>query len=88
MYLSRRRLLGTFALGAGASAGANIKIASGTLREMIDKTLYSVSSDETRYNLTGVYCEPLGAAQPGLRMVSTDGHRLSIVEDVAADGAG
>ena len=48
-------------------------------REMIDKTLYSVCTDETRYNLTGVYCEPI-AEGPGLRMVSTDGHRLSIIE--------
>lgn len=48
-------------------------------REMIDKTLYSVSTDETRYNLTGVYAEPIKAV-PGLRMVSTDGHRLSVIE--------
>ncbi|MBI4815477.1 MAG: DNA polymerase III subunit beta [Deltaproteobacteria bacterium] len=46
-------------------------------REMIDRTLFSVSTDETRYNLTGVYVEPTGT---GLRMVSTDGHRLSLVE--------
>jgi len=48
-------------------------------REMIDKTLYSVSTDETRYNLTGVLLEPTKAT-PGLRMVSTDGHRLSVIE--------
>jgi len=48
-------------------------------KEMIDKTLYSVCTDETRYNLTGVYCEPI-AEGAGLRMVSTDGHRLSIIE--------
>lgn len=48
-------------------------------KEMIDKTIYSVSMDETRYNLTGVYCEPI-KDPPGLRMVSTDGHRLSVIE--------
>jgi DNA polymerase-3 subunit beta len=48
-------------------------------KEMIDKTLYAVSSDETRYNLTGVYCEPV-VGSPGLRMVATDGHRLSVIE--------
>ena len=48
-------------------------------RTMIDKTLYSVCTDETRYNLTGVYFEPLGEG-PGIRLVSTDGHRLSIIE--------
>lgn len=50
-----------------------------TFKQMIDKTLYSVSTDETRYNLTGVYCEPIKEG-PGLRMVSTDGHRLSVIE--------
>ena len=48
-------------------------------REMVEKTLYAVSTDETRYNLTGVYCEPVSGS-PGLRMVATDGHRLSVVE--------
>ena len=48
-------------------------------KTMIDKTLYSVCTDETRYNLTGVYAQSISEA-PGLRMVSTDGHRLSIIE--------
>lgn len=50
-----------------------------SFREMIDKTLYAVSLDETRYNLTGVFCEPV-TGSPGLRMVATDGHRLSVIE--------
>lgn len=50
-----------------------------SFKEMIEKTLYAVSTDETRYNLTGVYCEPVGGS-PGLRMVATDGHRLSVIE--------
>lgn len=49
-----------------------------TFREMIDKTLYAVSTDETRYNLTGVFCEPVQGS-PGLRMVATDGHRLALI---------
>lgn len=47
------------------------------LREMIDKTIYSVSSDETRYHLNGVYFEQKG--QGGYTMVATDGHRLSLI---------
>ena len=31
-------------------------------REMVEKTLYAVSTDETRYNLTGVYCEPVSGS--------------------------
>ncbi len=47
-------------------------------REMVDKTLYAVSNDDSRHNLTGVYCEPTD--DHGLRMVATDGHRLALVE--------
>ena len=47
------------------------------LREMIDKTLFSVCNDETRFHLNGVLFESDGETG---RMVSTDGHRLSKVE--------
>ena len=60
------------------------KLSSDAFKAMIDKTLYSVCTDETRYNLTGVYCEALSEAN-GIRMVSTDGHRLSIIEQATSD---
>ena len=47
------------------------------LREMIDRTLFSVCNDETRFHLNGVFFESDGSKA---RMVSTDGHRLSKVE--------
>ncbi len=51
------------------------------LREMIEKTIYSVSTDETRYHLNGVFFEKQtdkdGVAY---RMVATDGHRLSLID--------
>jgi DNA polymerase III subunit beta len=47
------------------------------LLEMIELTAFAVSSDETRYNLNGVFFEPSGGA---LRTVATDGHRLSLAE--------
>jgi DNA polymerase-3 subunit beta len=47
--------------------------------DMLGKTLYSASTDDSRYNLTGVYFEPQGDGKT-LSMVSTDGHRLSKVE--------
>ncbi len=59
-------------------AGVPIRLAAGTLREMIDKTLFAVSQDETRYNLSGVFVE---APEPNvLRMVATDGHRLALID--------
>src|SRR2546427_10439809 len=65
-------------LGTDAPQGATLAIAAGTLREMIDRTLFAVSSDETRFNLSGVF---LGNEDDGvLRMVATDGHRLAMVD--------
>ena len=52
-------------------------IDAGVLRQMIDRTLFSVSNDETRFHLNGVLFESDGSRA---RMVSTDGHRLSKVE--------
>lgn len=51
---------------------------SNEFKEMIDKTIYSVSNDETRYHLNGVYFENHG--DNILSMVATDGHRLSLIK--------
>src|SRR5213593_84385 len=65
-------------LGAQGLKGVELEIAAGTLREMIDKTLFAVSTDDTRVNLSGVF---LGTSDDGaLRMVATDGHRLALVD--------
>src|SRR5688572_8574164 len=52
-------------------------VESSILREMVDRTLFSVCNDETRFHLNGVLFESNGSRA---RMVSTDGHRLSKVE--------
>lgn len=49
-----------------------------TLLEMVKKTSYAISSDETRYILNGVYFEP--RPEGAFRMVATDGHRLALIE--------
>jgi len=54
-----------------------IKIDADVLKDMIEKTIYSVSNDETRYHLNGVYFEQKDG---GYIMVATDGHRLSLVK--------
>lgn len=57
------------------------KINSGILSEMIEKTIYSVSNDETRYHLNGVFFEKHKKDNKQyFRMVATDGHRLSLVD--------
>ncbi|MBW1807989.1 MAG: DNA polymerase III subunit beta [Deltaproteobacteria bacterium] len=55
---------------------------SGMIRDMIDKTIYAVSTDETRYNLNGSFLEKSG--DEGFRMVATDGHRLSMIDSKMA----
>jgi DNA polymerase-3 subunit beta len=66
------------ATGAVPAPRADLNIAAKVLTTMIDKTIFAVSPDETRYNLSGVYIE---APQPDtVRMAATDGHRLSMVD--------
>ena len=48
------------------------------LIRMIDRTLFCVSSDDNRHNLSGIYCEATN--QKTLRFVSTDGHRLALAD--------
>lgn len=46
--------------------------------EVIDRTLYCVSLDESRYHLTGVFLEQVSSSK--YRFVATDGHRMSFVD--------
>lgn len=56
----------------------SLTVAATIFAGMIDKTIFAVSPDEARYNLSGVFLE---AHEPGkARMVATDGHRLSLID--------
>jgi len=63
-------------------------LAAGTLRDLIDRTRFAISTEETRYYLNGIY---LHATQSDgadvLRAVATDGHRLARVEEPLPEGA-
>ena len=51
------------------------------LQEMITKTIYSVTLDEAGFKLSGVFTERVDhKGKMLLRMVSTDGHRLSMID--------
>jgi DNA polymerase-3 subunit beta len=56
----------------------SVSLSGKTLGEMIEKTLFASSPDESRLNLSGVYLEALSNGK--LRLVSSDGHRLAIIE--------
>ncbi|MBX9702179.1 MAG: DNA polymerase III subunit beta [Acetobacteraceae bacterium] len=66
-------------------------LSAGQLRDMIDRTRFAISNEETRYYLNGIYlhvAESEGARV--LRAVATDGHRLARmqVEPVPEGAAG
>lgn len=54
---------------------------AGLLGEMVKKTIFAASSDETRHVLNGVFWS---AKKGNLEMVATDGRRLSVVVKKAA----
>ena len=55
-----------------------VTVPSNVLAVMIERTMYAASTDETRYNLNGVYLE-VDSGTNQLRLVATDGHRLAMV---------
>lgn len=51
------------------------------LREMVEMTAFAICHDETKYNLNGIFIKSLQENGSSiLRMVATDGHRLSLAE--------
>lgn len=60
-----------------SAAGKSLKIEQSVLRDMLKKTAYAVSNDETRYVLNGVF---MGFKGDKLTVVATDGRRLALVE--------
>lgn len=59
-----------------------VPIKSEIIKTLIDKTIYSVAQDsESQFNLTGVLVEKeISENKNILRMVTSDGHRLSMME--------
>ena len=66
-----------------------MEIETKVFTDMVAKTIYSVSTDETRYHLNGVYFERTpGSKTNEYLMVATDGHRLSLVNKIQGDQQG
>ena len=55
-----------------------------TLRQIVDKTRFAISSEETRYYLMGIF---LHIVDDQLRAAATDGHRLARVTVARPEGA-
>lgn len=58
-----------------------IPISGNMLNEMIERTAFSISTDDTKYNLNGIYFRTMEEnSQTILRLVATDGHRLALAQ--------
>ncbi len=57
------------------------------LQGLIDRTQFSVSTEETRYNLNGIYLHEKKGEKPVLKTAATDGHRLATAEIELPKGA-
>ena len=59
-----------------------------TLKQIIDKTRFAISTEETRYYLNGIFWHVSDeGSQPVLKAAATDGHRLARVTVPRPDGA-
>jgi DNA polymerase III subunit beta len=56
-----------------------IPVKSAMIREVLEKTSFSMSLDDLQPQLTGIYLERLPDS-PKIRLVSSDGHRLSLID--------
>ncbi len=54
-----------------------VKLASDTLKMFIDRTIFAITLEESRYTLSGA---KFIFDQSGIRMITTDGHRLAYIE--------
>jgi len=55
------------------------ELPAATLRQIIDKTRFAISTEETRYYLNGIFLHTSDESQPVLKAAATDGHRLARV---------
>ena len=57
------------------------KVSTHLMKEMIEKTVFAASNEESRYHLNGVlFSQSQQGTKVVLRMVATDGHRLSLID--------
>jgi len=63
------------------------ELPAATLIQIIDKTRFAISTEETRYYLNGIFFHVSEDPQPVLKAAATDGHRLARVTVPRPDGA-
>ena len=58
-----------------------------TLAEIVDRTRFAISTEETRYYLNGIFFHVTDEDEPVLKAAATDGHRLARFTLARPDGA-
>jgi DNA polymerase III subunit beta len=80
-----------FPIIAEGELPTRFELPAATLRQIIDKTRFAISTEETRYYLNGIFFHVSDAdgstGQPVLKAAATDGHRLARVTVARPDGA-
>ncbi len=76
-----------FPMIAEGDLPTSFELPAETLKQIIDKTRFAISTEETRYYLNGIFLHVTDDAQPLLRAAATDGHRLARVTVARPDGA-
>jgi len=62
-----------------------LKLSSGVLKLLIDRTIFAITQEEGRYTLSGAKFE---LDKENVKMVTTDGHRLAFVSTTAGETNG
>ena len=65
----------------------SFSIPAKTLAELIDRTRFAISTEETRYYLNGIFLHVSDEDQPVLKAAATDGHRLARFTLARPEGA-
>jgi DNA polymerase-3 subunit beta len=79
---------GDFPTMSGEGLSEPVSVDTVGLMRLIDRTRFAISTEETRYYLTGIYLHTLVEnGREILRAVATDGHRLALADMPAPEGA-
>ncbi len=76
-----------FPMIAEGELPTRFELSAELLKQLIDKTRFAISTEETRYYLNGIFFHVQDEGSPVLKAAATDGHRLARVTIARPDGA-
>jgi DNA polymerase III subunit beta len=76
-----------FPMIAEGELTTRFELPAATWRQLVDKTRFAISTEETRYYLNGIFIHVADDGHPVLKAAATDGHRLARVTVPRPDGA-